>query len=463
MSVAGWFDIAGTDDGWFDSTAYSGGWFSPLAGGADNSVGAPAPLPHLGLLLEPVTDFGVSGDAGAYVLTGQDATLLRGSLVAGSAGAYTLSGQSAGLLYGWRLAGADGAYALTGQDATLTYVPNPVSNFSEFPAPLPHLGLILGAVTGYTGVSDPGAFVWSGQAAGMYRRYTHVCAVGSYALTGQDATLTKTGANSTQYPAPLPHLSSLLGGVSGAYSLPAFAGSFTRTGVAATLARGIGLIAAQGSYVWTGAPALRDMQLTAEGAAFAITGVDPVFTATHHPLTADPGSYAWTGFAAGMQYEGAAKTLTAFVGTFDVTGQDAAFTHGLALVAEPGSFEVTASDVGYETTGQFEVAQGGWYGHGGEWDDDSLYSRMWKPIPREVARAIDKVVRKPKAKQKKALREEVEREGIEWEERFARVLDEMRARDAKSLQEFLDIREQVAQEVQRMRDDEDAVIALLIS
>lgn len=356
------------------------------------------------------------------------------------------------------LTAAVGSFALTGQDATFSY--GSIGS-SENPAPLPHIGLNLGPVTGYTGVSDTGSFLLTGVSAGLYRRYTHVCAVGSYALTGQDATLTKNSVNSTEFPAPLPHLSSLLGGTAGAYSLPALGGSYALTGQDATLRRGVGIIADAGAFVWTGAPALRDMQLTAEAATFTQTWIDPTITATHNPLACEVGAYAVTGFAAGLNYDGTDIIMSAFVGTFDVTGNDAAMDYGLAIQCEAGDFAVAANDVGYETTGTFESATG-WRGSGGEDDDDPWWMRLpVKGLPAKVERALDAAAKVPDAQAQEILAKKISRAGVEWQPEYAEVLTAMQEREAATVAA---LRKQIEQaRLQQMRDDDDVAVALLLA
>jgi len=80
-------------------------------------------------LRDPTTTSGpvaynLTGDAGAYALTGQTATFKTGRLLSGATGSYALSGQAATLTYipgigsvAYSLSGAKGAYALTGQAA----------------------------------------------------------------------------------------------------------------------------------------------------------------------------------------------------------------------------------------------------------------------------------------------------------------------------------------------------------
>ena len=85
-------------------------------------------LGQLPLATEPVAAGGagtytLTCDVGAYVYTGQAATLNRGITLSCAAGAYTYAGQAATLNRGITLACAAGAYVYVGNDATLTYVP----------------------------------------------------------------------------------------------------------------------------------------------------------------------------------------------------------------------------------------------------------------------------------------------------------------------------------------------------
>jgi ABC-type amino acid transport system permease subunit len=70
--------------------------------------------------------YSLSGDAGAYTLTGQAAGFKVGHVLSGAVGVYALSGQAATLTYAsgsvaYSLSGATGAYAITGQAAAFGY------------------------------------------------------------------------------------------------------------------------------------------------------------------------------------------------------------------------------------------------------------------------------------------------------------------------------------------------------
>lgn len=137
----------------------------------------------------------VVADAGAYSLSGQDAALKVGHVLIADAGAYTISGQDAALLRGRVVAADAGAYALAGQDATLTYVTT------------------AGA---YTLTAEAGAYTLSGQDAALIRGRVVAADAGAYALAGQDATLTYALAN--------------------AYTLTCEAGAYSLAGQNATFA-----------------------------------------------------------------------------------------------------------------------------------------------------------------------------------------------------------------------------------
>ena len=137
----------------------------------------------------------------------------------------------------------------------LVLAPNAVTNSAGDPWPLPHFALLARTGT-FVGTSAYGTYTITGQDAALKAARKLTAAYGTYTVTGQASTLTKAAGNSTQYPAPLPSLSSLLSGVSGVYVLTCNAGTYTLQGQAATLRRGVGLVAAYGTYTIRGAPAL---------------------------------------------------------------------------------------------------------------------------------------------------------------------------------------------------------------
>lgn len=213
------------------------------------------------------------------------------------------------------------------------------------PAPLPSLGLMLGNTGGRAPLTAAaGSFALSGVSTPLKVGRKVAPAAGAFALTGQDATLTKPGVNSVAAPASLPHLGLVLELASGIKFMTAAVGSFAWSGVAAGLNRGHALIADVGVFVVSGAPALRDLQVTADRATFAITRNDATLRRTAGAFTAGAGSFAFTGRAAALVYETAtARTLAGESGTFLMTGQGATLPATILrkLVADTGSFAFT--------------------------------------------------------------------------------------------------------------------------
>lgn len=60
---------------------------------------------------------------GSYILTGKDASLLKGSVVVAASGTYVLTGKAASFLRNYVVSCGAGAYIITGQVATLIYTP----------------------------------------------------------------------------------------------------------------------------------------------------------------------------------------------------------------------------------------------------------------------------------------------------------------------------------------------------
>lgn len=131
-----------------------------------------APLPRR-VFAGPSTTgaYTLTADAGAFTLTGQDATLTRDKVLTADAGSFTLSGQDATLTWGRILTADAGSFTLTGQDATLSYAP----------------------AGSYTLVADAGAFTLTGQDATLLKTRILTADAGSFSLSGQSATLTWSG------------------------------------------------------------------------------------------------------------------------------------------------------------------------------------------------------------------------------------------------------------------------------
>lgn len=105
---------------------------------------------------------------GAYVYTGQAATLGLARKLSLAVGAYVYTGQAATLTVARRLALDAGAYVYAGNNATLDYVPGRVD---------------------YILTCDVGAYVYTGQAASLTVARRLALDAGAYAYVGQDAVL----------------------------------------------------------------------------------------------------------------------------------------------------------------------------------------------------------------------------------------------------------------------------------
>lgn len=97
----------------------------------------------------------ITCDPAAFVVSAQDASLIRGRVVAADAAAFTVAAQDASLIRGRVVTADAAAFTVAAQDATLTYTP---------------------AAGAYTIVGDPAAFVWAVQDAGLI--YTPAASTG---------------------------------------------------------------------------------------------------------------------------------------------------------------------------------------------------------------------------------------------------------------------------------------------
>lgn len=150
------------------------------------TAGDPAPLPHIGLLLQFVSSARtLTADAGIYAITGSDG--LIDIEMSAAQGSITITGQAAGMLKTSILVAEVGSYAISGQDATF--------NISSPARTMP---------------ADTQTYTVSGQAAGMLAQRMLLAEQGFYSLQGQAA--------------------NLVYGVTNAYTMLAEQGSYTTFG-----------------------------------------------------------------------------------------------------------------------------------------------------------------------------------------------------------------------------------------
>ena len=251
-----------------------------------------------------------NADAGAFALAGVPAVLRRGYTLAAVPGAFALSGKIAGLELS--RAAATGSFTLSGQFAGLE--------------------LKRAAATG--------AFVLSGQAAGTLASRFIRSTVTTYALTGIDATLTRTSS--------VVHR-----------TMPAATGAFAVNGQAATLRRTYGVPHTTGTFALSGVDAaeraIRKMPavvgaftlggqiaitrygrvVLAVTGARLLTGVDAKLR-YGHVVTAATGALVFTGQAVGLNY-GAFKNILAQTGVFTLAGPVTKLAYGRLFTAAKGS------------------------------------------------------------------------------------------------------------------------------
>lgn len=182
----------------------------------------------------------------------------------------------------------------------------------------------LGVATG--GGTAPTAAISSG--------YTLTCAAGSYALTGQAASLVRTRR------------------------LVAEQGAYTITGQAAGLQRTRRLAAEQGTYTLTGQVAGLQLarRLAAEQGAYTLTGVAAIL-ARSRVLAADQGAYTLSGQAAGLTYTPAGSyTLSCDAGSYSLNGQAVSLRAARRVVAEPGSYALMGQAAGLSKVSGYTLA-----------------------------------------------------------------------------------------------------------
>lgn len=128
------------------------------------------------------------------------------------------------------------------------------------------------------------------------------------------------------------------------YTLTASVGSFTLSGQAAALKRGLKITAAVGAFTFTGQAATlsKGYRLTAAVGTFTLSG-QAAGLRRASKVTAAVGSFTLTGQAAGLN---PGKRLTASTGSFALTGQAAGFTRALKIIAGTGSFTLSGQAAG---------------------------------------------------------------------------------------------------------------------
>lgn len=184
----------------------------------DTPIGAVVPAAAAG------GAFTLTADAGAFALSGTDASLEYGPRVAADAGSFALAGTDASLEVGREVAAESGTFTLTGQDASLELGRRVAADSGSFS----QTGTAASLERGYRVAADSGFFALNGTAANLEHGHRLVADSGAFVLNGQGAALNK------------------------GRSVIADPGSFALTGTAADPRVARRLIAASGAFALTG-------------------------------------------------------------------------------------------------------------------------------------------------------------------------------------------------------------------
>jgi len=171
---------------------------------------------------------------------------------------------------------------------------------------------------GYTLTAASGSYTLSGQSATITKTRIVSAASGSYSYSGQSATILKTRI------------------------VAADQGSYSYTGQAATVLKTRNVSAAAGNYAYAGQAAsiLKGWVLTAANGSYSVAGQAATITYTpaagSYVLNAAAGSYALSGQAATILKS---KVITANAGAYSLAGVDATITYSGAASTGGGSYD----------------------------------------------------------------------------------------------------------------------------
>lgn len=393
--------LSGTSADTFDamvatgSFAWSSGAFNPVAW-TGGTTGTGDSWCAVSLALRPVT-LSITADPGSYSITGVAADLVAGISLPADVGSYAYTGVAAGLLKGTLTSVDPGSYLITGQDAGtqkgLVLTAERASNVEISGDPsFDDSGYWNVITTGWTvsggnanasaasswlAKTGLGSIIQSGRgyafeyeitarSAGSVRVYVaSLSSAGpSETTTGvKSGTLTAVGSGEFGFNAA----SGFTGTIS--YLSIKYQDDYFIAGQTTGLLKGKTITADVGSYIYTGVAAslLWGHQLTGGAAvgSYSITGVAATI-GRNLQLTggAAVGNYALTGQTAGLlkNYQ---LTAGAAVGSYNLTGQTASLLKGFQLTggAASGSYTYIGVDANMfvDTTGYTITADEGTY------------------------------------------------------------------------------------------------------
>jgi len=298
------------------------------------------PVPYaVDLLLQvaystATTAYGLRAGTGSFVLSGQNAYLLKNLQLRTTTGSFTLSGQNALLLKGYPLRAGTGSFALSGQSIRFLWNHQLRTITGGFTESGQNAYLLYNRKLWAT----TGSFSLSGQVATMLRGYSVWAGTGGFTESGKNARL-------------LWH-----------HKLYSTAGSFTESGQSVYLLYNRKLFTTTGSFTLTGLMAILTYSgggvvynLFAGLGSFSLTGQNARLLA-HHKLFTTAGSITLAGTSLVMYN----RLLRSAQGTFTLSGQNAQLLRGYALRASPGAFLLTGNDaqMTIEVLGQYILKTG---------------------------------------------------------------------------------------------------------
>ena len=195
--------------------------------------------------------------------------------------------------------------------------------------------------------ANNGTYALTGQSATIVKTRLITANNGTYALTGQSATITNTRlitANNGTY-ALTGQTATITYTAPTAYVITANNGTYALTGQSATIVKTRLITANNGTYALTGQSATitQTRLITANNGTYSLTGQSATIAKTRL-ITADSGTYALTGQSATISKT---RLITANNGVYAITGQSATITYALFA-----NYEITALSGNYSLSGQ---------------------------------------------------------------------------------------------------------------
>jgi len=278
-----------------------------------------------GTAVELKPGFRVNADVGTHTTAGTDATLtfLNAYRLSVDAGVYASTGQAIALTLVTTagIAADAGAYIASGQPISLSH--SMPADIGTYALAGPEITLTKTAGSTYTLTVENAAYTVSGTEAESIEDKVLETSVGSHAVTGIAATLTKTTI----------------------FTIAADAGTYATSGTSATLTKvgQISLSVDAGAYGLSGA-AVQELYariFAASGTTFGITGSSDDLL--HKRLIEiGPGSHALTASDVNLGY-GAVKTIAAAAGTYGTTGSTADTLTARRIDTESGIHTTTGN------------------------------------------------------------------------------------------------------------------------